>query len=117
MTIHRVGLDMSNGMSIGLLQMRMAMARRMMFLMNVSMLLSTMASPKQPQSFTGSAMTIQSVISVITAITSRVSLLTSLLRMAKSRKMPMANSHMASRTDITSVLHDGNIQSICSASR
>ena len=116
-TTHCVCLEMSLGISSGFLQSRMANIRRMMFLMNVSILVSTTASPKHPQSFTGSAMTIQSVISVITIITARVILLVSLRRMAKRRKIPMANSAVASNTDITRVLQSGNIQSICSASR
>ena len=66
------------------------------FFQNVCQLVSTSASPKQPQSLTGLATASQSVSGVITASSTTAILDASRRRMAKSRKMPMENSSVDS---------------------
>ena len=87
--------------------MMAARSNSTIFFQNVCQLVSTKASPKHPQSLTGSSMASQSVMSVITTITQRVTLDTNRLRMAKSRQMPMTNSAADSRTEAESVTKSG----------
>ena len=78
--------------------MKMEAANRMMFLASVSSLLSTMASPKQPQSDTGLAIAMYVVRIVIATIKMVVILAVPRLLMPKSKCVPMVNSIKARMT-------------------
>ena len=75
------------------------------------------ASPKHPQSFTGSAMYIHTVISVITAIKASVSLDVNWRFMANSKNTPRANSMAARATAAERVVHCGTIAARSIAAR
>ena len=79
------------------------------FFSNVSPLDSFSASPKQPQSLTGFAMYIHTVISVITAIKASVSRDVVLRPIAKSTDTPNANSNSDSATAAIISSHSGKI--------
>ena len=71
------------------------------------MLLSTMASPKHPQSETGSAMAVHTVMAVITTMKSSITADVALRLMAKSMNMPNENSIADSAIDEHSVSQSG----------
>ena len=81
-----------------------ASSSRTTFLKKVCQLVSTMASPKHPQSLMGLAMASHSVSGVMTSIISSASIAISRLRMAKSRQMPTVNSKADSRTETPRVI-------------
>ena len=108
MTIHCAFFDTNLTMLVGHFSSMSAMASRMMFLMKVCPLLSTTASPKHPQSFTGLAITIHRVSRVMMLISASTILETRCLLMANNRKMPNENSSAASRTAPTSSVHSGS---------
>ena len=66
-----------------------------------------MASPKQPQSLTGLAIAIHTVMRVITVINASITRVVNRRRMAKRMKMPSANSRAANATDEPSVSQSG----------
>ena len=107
MTIHCVGLEMNLTMSNGFFHRRMEMASKTMFLANVSAFVSFRASPKQPQSLTGLAITIHAVMNVITAITNSKTLEVSLLLMANNKNIPMENSKVERPMEAVSVSQSG----------
>ena len=65
------------------------------------------ASPKQPQSLTGLAITIHAVMNVITAITNSKTLEVSLLLMANNKNIPMENSKVERPMEAVSVSQSG----------
>ena len=79
----------------------------MTFFQKVCQLVSTKASPKQPQSWIGSASASQSVSKVIAASITKTIFETSLRLMAKSRQMPRMNSVAESSTEAESVMKSG----------
>ena len=103
MAIHWFVLLMKRTILCGSLHTMMAAASRIMFFASVCQLERISASPKHPQSFTGSATAIHTVIIVITAMKASTSRLTMRRLMAKSRKMPRQNSTAERRTDAESV--------------
>ena len=114
-TIHWFDLDISRAMSIGRIAVTMAAASSTMFFRSVSPLVSFMASPKHPQSFTGLAMNIHTVMSVITTINAVTSFDTRWRCMANSMNMPRANSVMASVIAPVSVSQSGMYSARCMA--
>ena len=86
-----------------------------MFLSRVSPLVSFMASPKHPQSFTGLAMNIHTVMRVITTIIAVVNFDTSRRCMANSMNMPSANSVIANAIAPVSVIQSGMYSARCNA--
>ena len=74
MTIHWLALLTNRNMSLGHLTTTSAHASSTTFFQNVCQLVSTTASPKQPQSLMGLASASQSVSGVITAMISNISL-------------------------------------------
>ena len=88
----------------------MAAANSTTFFQNVCQLVSTSASPKQPQSLIGLAIASHSVSSVIT--TMRISTIsdTRRRRMAKSRQMPRKNSADDCTTETASVTKSGTTE-------
>ena len=66
-------------------------------------MVSTMASPKHPQSLIGSVSASHSVSSVMTLISTTRNLETRRLWMAKSRQMPIRNSMAEMVTEAPSV--------------
>lgn len=107
MTIHWVDFETNLAMQSGRFHKMMAIASKMMFLTKVSPLLSLMASPKQPQSLTGFAITIHRVRSVMQIITNNNILVTIRLRMAKSNRIPKLNSIVDKKTEKVSVAQSG----------
>ena len=87
------------------------------FFQKVCQLVSTSASPKQPQSLMGFSMASHSVSSVITTIMASVSLVTTRRRMAKSRQMPSTNSMADCRMEAESVTKSGTSSPKCIATR
>ena len=74
---------------------------------SVCMLVSITASPKHPQSETGSAMAIHTVIAVIAIMKSSIAADVALRLMAKSMNMPSENSTADSAIDEHSVSQSG----------
>ncbi|OQC33877.1 MAG: hypothetical protein BWX65_00731 [Bacteroidetes bacterium ADurb.Bin057] len=70
----------------------MTAVNKTMFFQKVAQLLSIMASPKQPQSVTGSAIAIQRVSGVIIDIKSSPTNELSRIRMENTKLRPMTNS-------------------------
>ena len=103
MAIHWFALPMNLTIAHGHLHTTMEAASSTMFLRSVSPLVSFNASPKHPQSFTGSAIAIHTVMAVITVMKASISLDTSLRRMAKSRRIPSDSSTAACSTEALSV--------------
>ena len=87
---------MKRAISAGRHATSVAHAISTMFFSSVSPLVSLSASPKHPQSFTGSAMYIHTVSAVITLIRASVSFDTMCLRTAKSMNTPSENSRAPS---------------------
>ncbi len=98
---------MSLAISRGHFAITTAHANKMMFFISVCVLVSTMASPKHPQSFTGLATAIHKVSTVMTTITAVTMRLTIRRCMANKRYMPKANSKAANITDAVSVAQSG----------
>ena len=98
-TIHLLDLFTNCAMSMGHRHVTTAHASRIIFLPKLCQPVSTIASPKHPQSLTGSAMASQSVSGVNSAITASVSLDVNLRLMAKSMLMPSRNSTADDATD------------------
>ena len=98
---------MRRGISNGYFLTTTAAANRIRFLMKVCQLVSTMASPKQPQSVMGSVSASQNVNNVMITSMIRTILDTNLRRIAKSRQMPRINSRAESATDAESVMKSG----------
>ena len=94
-------------MSSGHLLTTMAAPSRIRFFQNVCQLVNTSASPKHPQSVTGSDMASQSVKSVMMIMITSTAFDTSRLRMAKSRQIPRKNSTVESSTEAASVIRSG----------
>ena len=92
-------------------------ASNTMFLASVWPLVSTTASPKQPQSLTGLATAIHTVISVIMVMKIRVTRVASRRRMAQSINTPIENSNAAKSTATVRVTHPGRVSAIESAAR
>ena len=107
MTIHWLLRPTKRGIRRGASTVTTLMANSTKFLVSVCALVRWMASPKQPQSFTGLATTIHTVTSVIRAMNTVTSLVTSRRRMAKSRKMPRQNSKAERLMEQASSIHDG----------
>ena len=84
---------MKRAMSTGRHATSAAHAESTMFFSSVSPLVSFSASPKQPQSFTGSATNIHSVSTVIAVIKASVMRDTTCRRTANSMNTPNANSN------------------------
>ena len=85
-----------------------AQASSTTFFSSVCPFVSVTASPKQPQSFTGFQMAIHSVTMVIRAMNSSSRRDVSLRRMAKSMRMPSANSTAGNATPMPSVSQSGS---------
>ena len=109
MTIHWLLFDTKRIMSSGRHATRTAHASSTTFFQNVCQLVNTSASPKHPQSLTGSATASHSVSGVITSITSNTSRDTSRRRMANIRQMPNTNSTADNSTDAPSVTKSGSV--------
>ena len=103
MTIHWLALLMNLTIANGAFHIAKAAASSIMFLPKVCQLVSLRASPKHPQSLTGFARAIHTVVAVIIAMKRRMVFDTSLLLMAKSSRMPRLNSKAARITDAPSV--------------
>ena len=108
MTIHWFDSLTKRNIAMGRLTTTMAAKSSTTFFQNVCQLVSTMASPKQPQSLMGSVSANQSVSGVITIRMARMALDVNRLRMANSRKMPRQNSVADSATESPSVTRSGN---------
>ena len=117
MTIHWFDSLMKRIIFMGQMATTTAAASSTTFFQNVCQLVSTMASPKQPQSLMGSVNASQSVNGVIIAmmITERREL--NLRLMAKSRKMPMQNSVAETPIESASVAKSGSVMPRCMACR
>ena len=98
---------MSRGMPSGYVQTIRAAASSTTFFQKVCQLVSTSASPKHPQSVTGSSIASQSVSSVITIISTTRIFETSLRLMANNRQMPSRNSVAERMTDEARVPKSG----------
>ena len=96
-------------MSSGYLQTIKAAASSTTFFQKVCQLVSTSASPKHPQSVTGSSIASQSVSSVISVISTTRIFETSLRLMANNRQMPNRNSVAERMTDEASVPKSGTM--------
>ena len=95
----------------------MAQASNTTFFQNVCQLVSTMASPKHPQSLMGLAKASHNVTAVMMSINSKATFDIRRRRMANSRQMPTPNSTADSNTDAHSVMKSGTSCCMCSASR
>ena len=82
-------------------------AKSTMFLMSVSTFVSIIASPKHPQSDTGFAIAIQTVMAVIIAMKANISFDVACRRIAKRVKIPNENSTAASPIAMMSVSQSG----------
>ena len=100
--------DIRRPMCVGRHATSAASASRTIFFSSVSRFVRVSASPKQPQSLTGSAMYIHTVTAVMTTMNSSVSLAVTLLLIAVSMNAPSVNSTMLSDTDIRSVSISGS---------
>ena len=96
---------------------RAASASSTMFFTSVCPLVSTIASPKHPQSSTGSAMYIHTVRHVITTITPSTIFVTSRLLMANSNSTPNTNSIVDRAIAMPSSTQSAIIPPMPSASR
>ena len=90
--------DMSLGIASGHRAIAAVHARSTMFLASVCALVSVIASPKQPQSFTGSATYIHTVTAVITTMSAASTFDTARRLMANITSTPSVNSIAASAT-------------------
>ena len=95
-TIHADFCEMKRSISLRPLKATTAATSSTTFLPKVSQLVSTTASPKQPQSDTGSARARYSVSGVIKHISSNASHEAMLRRMPRNRNTPTQNSMPAS---------------------
>ena len=93
--------------SVGHRQMMRAAASSTTFFQKVCQFVSTIASPKQPQSLMGLVIASHSVRAVMTTMMASVSFETSRLWMANSRQMPIINSTASSNTDAPNVRKSG----------
>ena len=107
MTIHWVDLEKHLIIFNGIFHRQIAIANRMRFLTRVSSLLNLMASPKHPQSFTGLAMAIQMVMSVMMTMINSNILDISLLLIPNRMNMPMENSIVERATEAVRVIQSG----------
>ena len=110
MTIHWLDLLTKRNISFGFHATMTAMSSSTTFFQKVCQLVSTMASPKHPQSLMGLAMASHSVSRVMTTMMPTSSLETSRLWMAKSRQIPMRNSTIERMTAAHNIrLSDTNV--------
>ena len=98
---------MSRACSNGHFHTTMAAPSSITFFHSVCQLVSTSASPKQPQSLIGLLKASQSVSGVITTMMASTSLDTMRRLMANSKQMPKKNSVAANSTDEASVVKSG----------
>ena len=108
---------MKRTISSGHLATMIAAASSTTFFHSVCQLVSTMASPKQPQSLMGLASASHSVSGVIISRMTTIILEVSLRLMAKSMKMPRQNSRAARATESISDTMSGIHSPRCKACR
>lgn len=105
--IHWLFLEMKRYWSDGRHTVTMLQASNTTFFISDSILVRCTASPKHPQSFTGSATTSHRVTSVMQPIKSKDKRAVRRRRMAQSNRTPMTNSTADSRMLAQSVIQSG----------